>query len=106
MSTKSMRKEFEAWCLKEGRLPQGLKRTAGGAYFYGIVQSDWEAWQAASAGREELLDALQRTTDMLESACHFVSKNAGLMQMLNEIERARALLSKYRPQESKEDSHG
>jgi hypothetical protein len=40
----------------------------------------------------KLREALTATADMLGSACHFVSKNNGLMQMLEQVERARAAL--------------
>lgn len=69
-----VREAFEAWCLKEGRLPAGLKRRGDGEYFYDVVQSDWESWQAATASHaadvEALRSALKAVLDDLDIGAH------------------------------------
>ena len=63
-----LRAEFEAWALRAGWMPYVLAiRDGEGCYEGYAIEESWQAYRAASASRSEILEALSRAIDFIES---------------------------------------
>ena len=94
-SDEKLREEFEAWAT----LFMGYRMDVNtdGSYVSHSVNWAWHAWLAASSARSEEMAALRavlmRTANALDYATHFVSKEKGVMPMLEVLAAARAALT-------------
>ena len=63
------REQFESWVSDNGKFQRALERK-GDIYLLATINTQWEAWQAASKASEQQLAAV-------------VAENAGLKQAIN-----------------------
>lgn len=69
----SSREQFESWVSDNGKFQRALERK-GGIYLLATINTQWEAWQAASKASEQQLAAV-------------VAENAGLKQTESSLVR-------------------
>lgn len=81
MNTEQLKKEFEAWAVKEGMF---ISKDASGEYDSMWIQQSFESYQAAAKSRYELIMEL---VYVLDSATSYVDRDTlleAMQRVLNE----------------------